>query len=73
MTTNRKAEELLTPTASDRGAGRRLTKREDQDTIIINRPDRPTYPDEKSVLTSGATPLLDRLTLFGDRRQGYAT
>jgi len=33
-----------------------LTKSEDQETIIINRPDRSTYPDRESVLTSGATP-----------------
>src|SRR5579859_6606124 len=35
---------------------RGLTKSEDQETIIINRPDRSTYPDRESVLTSGATP-----------------
>jgi len=33
-----------------------LTKTEEEGTIIINRPDRSTYPEEKSVLRSGATP-----------------
>jgi hypothetical protein len=33
-----------------------LTKTEEEETIIINRPDRSTYPKEKSVLRSGATP-----------------
>src|SRR6266480_3031785 len=36
--------------------GRPLTKTEDKETIIINRPDGSTYPQEISVLTSGATP-----------------
>ena len=49
--------ELLTPSASDCAARRPLTKSEEEETIIINRPGRSTYPDEKSVLTSGATPL----------------
>ena len=40
---------------------RRLTKSEDEETIIINRSGRSTYPEEKSVLTSGATPQLQRL------------
>jgi len=35
---------------------RGLTKTEEEETIIINRSDRSTYPDEKSVLRSGATP-----------------
>jgi len=35
---------------------RRLTKTEEEETIIINRPGRSTYPEQKSVLTSGATP-----------------
>jgi hypothetical protein len=48
--------ELLPPAAGDCAAGSGLTKSEDEETIIINRPDRSTYPDEKSVLTSGATP-----------------
>ena len=50
--------ELLTPSASDCAARRPLTKSEEEETIIINRPGRSTYPDEKSVLTSGATPDL---------------
>jgi len=33
-----------------------LTTSEDEETITINRPGRSTYPEEKSVLTSGATP-----------------
>jgi len=33
-----------------------LTKTEEEETIIINRPDRSTYAEEKSVLRSGATP-----------------
>lgn len=32
--------------------GRALTKDEEAERIIINRSDRPTYPDQKSVLTS---------------------
>jgi hypothetical protein len=36
--------------------GRRLTKTEEEESIIINRPDRSTYPEEESVLRSGATP-----------------
>ena len=36
---------------------RRLTKTVEEETIIINRPDRSTYPEEKSVSRSGATPL----------------
>jgi hypothetical protein len=46
--------------------GRPLTKTEDKETIIINRPDGSTYPQEISVLTSGATPgvLVLSLSLF---------
>ena len=40
-----------------------LTKTEEEGSISINRPDRSTYPEEKSVLRSGATPL----HLFLDR------
>ena len=47
---------LLPPAAADRGTRRRLTQSEDEETIIINRPGRSTYPNQKSVLTSGATP-----------------
>ena len=54
--------------AGDCPACRRLTKSQDQESIIINRPGRSTHPQEKSVLTSAATPLLPivqfpRLTL----------
>jgi len=35
-----------------------LTKSEEKDTIIINRSGRSTYPEEKSVQTSGATPQI---------------
>jgi hypothetical protein len=38
--------------------GRRLTRNEEEERIIINRPDESTYPEEKSVSTSGATPPL---------------
>jgi len=37
---------------------RLLTKTQEEETIIINRPDRSTYPEEKSVLRSGATRLV---------------
>jgi hypothetical protein len=37
---------------------RRLTRTEEQDTIIINRSGRSTYLGKKSVLTSGATPVI---------------
>jgi hypothetical protein len=36
--------------------GGSLTKTEEEETIIINRPDRSTYPHEESVQTGGATP-----------------
>jgi hypothetical protein len=38
---------------------------------IINRPGRSTYPREKSVLTSGATPLLARRRLALALRMGH--
>ena len=41
---------------SDCATGRRLTKSEEEDTTIINRSGRSTYPKGKSVQTSGATP-----------------
>jgi hypothetical protein len=45
--------ELLPPSAADCACGIRLTKSEDEKTgNIINRP----HVEEKSVLTSGATP-----------------
>jgi hypothetical protein len=34
-----------------------LTKSEEEETIIINRPDRSTYPEQKSVSRSGANPI----------------
>jgi hypothetical protein len=49
--------ELLPPSAADRACGIRLKKIEDGKTDnIINRPHGSTYLEEKSVLTSGATP-----------------
>jgi hypothetical protein len=50
--------ELLPPSAADRACGIRLKKIEDGQTGIINRSDGSTYLDEKSVLTSGATPFI---------------
>jgi hypothetical protein len=44
------------PAGADCTARRRLTKSEEEETIIINRSGRSTYPEEKSVQTSGATP-----------------
>jgi hypothetical protein len=38
-----------------------LTKDEEKERIIINRSGRATYPEQKSVLTSGATPEKPRL------------
>jgi len=35
-----------------------LTRNEEEERIIINRPDESTYPEEKSVSTSGATPAV---------------
>jgi hypothetical protein len=42
---------------------RRLTKTEEEESIIINRPDRSTYPEQKSVSTSGATPVESTRTM----------
>src|ERR1017187_5215009 len=63
-------EELLPASPADRGSGIRLIKSEDRKKDdIINRPGRSTYPREKSVLTSGATPqYLDRDVLM---RRGF--
>jgi len=55
-----KTPELLPLNAADCAWSRPLTKSEDEETITINRPGRSTYPEEKSVLTSGATPVFDR-------------
>jgi hypothetical protein len=49
--------ELLPPCGRETALRRRrLTKTEEEETIIINRPDRSTYPEQKSVLRSEATP-----------------
>jgi hypothetical protein len=57
VSTSKPQPELLSPfgreTALRVGV---LTKTDEEETIIINRPGRSTYPDEKSVLRSGATP-----------------
>jgi hypothetical protein len=54
MASNRKPEELLPTASADRAAGVRLSKSEE---IRVNHsPGKSTYPDEKSVLTSEATP-----------------
>jgi hypothetical protein len=47
-----------------------LTKSQDQENIIINRPGRSTYPQDKSVLTSEATPLLDLRKTSSFRGEG---
>ena len=52
--------ELLPAAPADCPTSRGLTKSEEDETIIINRPGRSTYPGEKSVLTSGATPASAR-------------
>src|SRR5271167_2787072 len=52
----RKKPELLPLNAADRASPRPLTKIQDKETITIHRPGRSTYPEEKSVLTSGTTP-----------------
>lgn len=53
--------ELLPPFGRETALrGRPLTKTEEKETIIINRPGRSTYPEQKSVSRSGATPLPDR-------------
>jgi hypothetical protein len=52
----RKNPELLPLNAPDRACSRPLTDNEDEEKITINDPGRSTYPDEKSVLTSEATP-----------------
>ena len=42
---------------ANRATRRPLTKDTKQETIILNRSGRSTYPEEKSVQTSGATPM----------------
>jgi hypothetical protein len=54
--TRRENQELLPLNAADRACRRPLTKMKDEETITIHRPGRSTYPEEKSVLTSGTTP-----------------
>ena len=56
FSTRRKNQELLPLSAADRASRRPLTKIKDEETITIHRPGRSTYPEAKSVLTSGATP-----------------
>src|SRR5262249_32028749 len=50
--------ELLPRAGADCPTRRRLTKTKEEETIIINRSGRSTYPEEKSVSRSGATPAL---------------
>jgi hypothetical protein len=59
--------ELLPPAAADRASRRRLTKGKEQETIIINRSGGSTYPEEKSVQTSGASHVSRRVS-HGDSR-----
>src|SRR6516162_8077179 len=49
--------ELLPRAGADCPARRRLTKTKEEGTIIINRSGRSTYPEEKSVSRSGASPF----------------
>jgi hypothetical protein len=57
MTMSQKPSELLPPAAADWATVVRLKKiHKEEDGSIINRPARSTYPEKKSVLTSGATP-----------------
>jgi len=51
-----------------------LTRTEEEETIISNCPDRSTYPEEKSVSRSGATPVYwPSLGVQCDSRPGYAS
>jgi len=54
---NPELQELLPLAGADCPARRRLTKTKEEETIIINRSGRSTYPEEKSVSRSGATPI----------------
>lgn len=58
---------LLPPAAADLLTCRPLTIDEEKETIIINRPDRSTYPGKKSVLTSEATALNERQAAVAGR------
>jgi CubicO group peptidase (beta-lactamase class C family) len=46
-----------------------LTKTEEEESIIINRSARSTYPEEKSVSRSGATPFYTALDIASDHSQ----
>jgi len=62
--------ELLPPSAADCACGIRLKKIEDGKTgSITNRSHGSTYLDEKSVLTSGATPFLIGYHALTNRRR----
>jgi hypothetical protein len=61
--TEGKNQELLPLNAADRAYRRPLTKIKDEETTTIHRPGRSTYPEEKSVLTSGTTPMLAPLEM----------
>src|SRR5665213_932671 len=64
------APELLPPFGRETALyQRRLTKTGEKETIIINRPDRSTYPEQKSVSRSGATPDLARHSLVVNRQK----
>jgi hypothetical protein len=54
----RKKPELLPLNAADCASPRPLTKIQDEENITVHRPGRSTYPEEKSVLISGTTPVL---------------
>ncbi len=57
-----RTRELLPPFGCETALwGRPLTMTEENETIIINRSDRSTYPDGKSVLRSGATPQISSI------------
>jgi hypothetical protein len=51
----------LLPQKTDRTARRRLKKAEREETIFITPSGRSTYPEEKSVRTSGPSPIGQRL------------
>ena len=74
--TKKDPDKLLPAASADRGSGLRLTTSTDgPDDDIINRPGRSTYLDEKSVLTSGATPTHPAIGQGSTRdlRQGYTS
>src|ERR1039457_1318818 len=60
MNLHQESPELLPPAAADRATVVRLIKtHEKPKSSITNRPARPTYPREKSVLTSEASPQIN--------------